>query len=143
MTALEQSHHNDNGRLVLHSTAQYCIYSENKPIILMGDFNIDLLSDENRTLKTSWTDLVTDMGLGQLIGEPTRITESSGTLIDHIYISSELPVSHSVAVKYRVSDHYPIYACFDLKNSNSVKTNYTHKTITYRKHKHLKMWLNF
>ena len=42
------------------------MYSENKPIILMGDFNIDLLSDKNSTLKTSWTDLVTDMGLEQV-----------------------------------------------------------------------------
>ena len=42
-----------------------------------------------------------------------------------------------MAVKYRISDHYPIYACFDLKNINSVKANHTHKTITYRKHKHL------
>ena len=45
------------------------MYSENKPIILMGDFNIDLLCDKNSTLKTSWTDLVTDMGLEQLISE--------------------------------------------------------------------------
>ena len=36
----------------------YRMYSENKPTILMGDINIDLLSEKIDKLKTSWIELL-------------------------------------------------------------------------------------
>ena len=50
-------------------------------IILMGDFNIDGTSCIKK-----WQNLVQLFNLSQLVSEPTRITETSSTLIDHIYI---------------------------------------------------------
>ncbi len=114
----------------------YQMYSENKPTVLMGDTNIDLISDHTDVLKSSWINITTDMELNQIITEPTRTTDSTSTLIDHIYVSPDLPVLHSMVVNYAISDHFPIYAVFDLKNSDNYKKNGTHKTITYRQHKH-------
>ena len=59
-------------------------YSENKGKILLGDFNIDLLPDRNHPHVKSWTDDVTYFELEQIITQPTWITETTSTLIDHI-----------------------------------------------------------
>ena len=61
---------------------------EGKPIILMGDFNIDLLKESHA--KNTWTGMYSTFELKQTVSEPTRITSTSKTLIDHIYISNKL-----------------------------------------------------
>ena len=52
---------------------------ESKEIILLGDFNIDLLKPSK-----SWTDKTETYNLHQLIATPTLVTATSKTLIDHI-----------------------------------------------------------
>ena len=64
----------------------YKIYFENKPTILMGDITIDIMSDKKDKLQESWISLTTNIQLNQIIKEPTRVTNTSETLIDHIYI---------------------------------------------------------
>ena len=68
------------------------IYSENKPTVLIGDVNIAILSDKIDKLKESWISLTTNIQLNQIIREPTRVTNTSETLIDHIYVSDDLPI---------------------------------------------------
>ena len=48
-------------------------------ILMLGDFNFDLL-----TPQPAWQSTTTLVGL-QLIKDPTRITATSETLLDHIY----------------------------------------------------------
>ena len=50
-------------------------------ILVLGDFNIDLLKPHS-----SWDSTITLLGLTQLVKSPTRITQKSATLIDHIYV---------------------------------------------------------
>jgi len=50
-------------------------------ILVLGDFNIDLLKPHS-----SWDSTITLPGLTQLVKSPTKITQTSATLIDHIYI---------------------------------------------------------
>jgi len=52
-------------------------------ILVLGDFNIDLLKPHS-----SWDSTITLLGLTQLVKSPTRITQTSATLIDHIYIQT-------------------------------------------------------
>ncbi len=47
-------------------------YIENKDIILMGDFNIDLLRDDEVAI--TWKDFIDGFSLKQVIEEPTRVT---------------------------------------------------------------------
>ena len=83
-------------------------YGLNDEIIIFGDFNIDLL---NPTSKNRWLDNVTSpLLLNQLISEPTRITNSSRTLIDHIYSSKSDNIAKSGVIKYSLSDHFMIVA---------------------------------
>lgn len=83
-------------------------YGLNDEIIIFGDFNIDLL---NPASKNRWLDNVTSpLLLNQLISEPTRITNSSRTLIDHIYSSKCGNIAKSGVIKYSLSDHFMIVA---------------------------------
>ena len=110
------------------------IYSENKPTIIMGDINIDIMSDKKDRLQESWISLTTDVQLDQIIKEPTRVTNTSETLIDHIYVSDDLPVLYSSPIKYSTSDHFPVFAVFKMTNIDYNKNDGRHKTITYRKY---------
>ena len=52
-------------------------------ILELADFNIDLLKPHS-----SEDSIITLLGLTQLVELPTRITQTSATLIDHIYIQT-------------------------------------------------------
>ena len=52
-------------------------------ILVLGDFNFDLLKPHS-----SWDSTITLLGLTQLVKSPTRITQTSATLIDYIYIQT-------------------------------------------------------
>ena len=66
----------------------------------------------------------------QLVTEPTRVTENSETLIDHVYTNTpENIIDISVPV-LAISDHYPV--CNTRKLSKSFNKGPVHKFITYR-----------
>jgi exonuclease III len=98
---------------------------EGKEIILLGDFNIDLLKTTNQ-----WTTLTNSFNLHQLIKTPTRVTATSQTLIDHIYVSNKNNVIETCVPISAISDHYPICITWSKKGAKIPKTG--HKTITYR-----------
>ena len=60
--------------------------SEGKLVVLLGDFNCDLLQQNSKGNKLQV--ITAEYGLAQLIREPTRATENSSTLID-LFFSSE------------------------------------------------------
>lgn len=94
-------------------------------LILMGDFNIDLTSCTNNR----WMNLIQLFDLSQLISTPTRITQSSSTLIDHIYTSNPEFIIESFVPHYGMSDHFPV--CLSRKvNSKILKAK--HLTKSYR-----------
>lgn len=82
-------------------------------IICMGDFNIDLLNMENYNSK-HFSELLDSVGLCQIIQEPTRIAQSSSTLIDLIIVSDEsLICKCGVRSLYAVSDHELVFCELD------------------------------
>ena len=102
-------------------------------VILLGDFNIDLLP--TAVQKTSWINTFQSYYLNQLIDEPTRITSHSKTLLDHIYVFEDVNVSKSGLLSWAISDHNPIYITINKSNyvTNHDKIKNKHKTISYRK----------
>ena len=89
--------------------------AENKEIIVVGDFNFNILSNEPSSIK--WLEKIEDLGLTQLVMEPTRIKGNSSTLIDHILVSHPNSVSTVKVMKCGNSDHFPI--CMTYKGSIS------------------------
>ena len=53
-------------------------------VILMGDFNIDVTVHSNK----KWRHLIDLFDVSQMIREPTRVTETTSTIIDHVYTSN-------------------------------------------------------
>jgi calcineurin-like phosphoesterase family protein len=85
------------------------IKKTNLTAYLMGDFNVDVLKYKSCSYASNLIDLLFSLGLIQIVNKPTRCTDHSATLIDHIYtnnvhlsdISSYIFISH-------LSDHFPI-----------------------------------
>ena len=85
-----------------------------KEIIVVGDLNCDLLKPDSPEAM-SLLDFCTSVNQTQLIKEPTRVTETSSSLIDIIMTSNvSLVENHGVALSH-ISDHYLIYASLKLK----------------------------
>ena len=79
--------------------------SKNRKIMIMGDFNVDLLTQKD--IDESKVDsFCTNNDVMQLIKEVTR--PKSGTLLDHFYTNVH-NVSESGTIGFRISDHVPIY----------------------------------
>ncbi|XP_062610974.1 uncharacterized protein LOC134272825, partial [Saccostrea cucullata] len=98
---------------------------DDQEIILTGDFNVDLLKDPPQ----SWTSALEEFGLTQLITIPTRITNTSCTLIDHFYTTQPDNICEIQVPPIAISDHYPVCAT---RKSNSMQRKGKHTEIQYR-----------
>jgi len=89
-------------------------YSENKPIVVMGDFNLDAL--KLSSFGSKWSEVCSDLGLEQVIKKPTRVTDKVETLIDHVYVSEDIRLLYQSVIDYGISDHLPVLVKLDMKN---------------------------
>lgn len=62
--------------------------SENKPCVIMGDFNLNLLKFESHNETDSFLNSMLANFFQPHILQPTRITDHSATLIDNIFLNS-------------------------------------------------------
>ena len=85
-----------------------------KQIILGGDFNIDLTKYGTDEISRLLVDLTTRHGFVQVINRPTRITDHSATLIDHIYTNQVHNMITSGVITYDFSDHLGTYVTISL-----------------------------
>lgn len=63
-------------------------------LLITGDFNIDLLRKDKLQVQ-KYIDILTTMDLKQLITKPTRTSQHSSTLIDHIITNMPQRVTHT------------------------------------------------
>ncbi|XP_030759775.1 uncharacterized protein LOC115885127 [Sitophilus oryzae] len=81
-------------------------------VICMGDFNIDLF-DTSNTVVSSYNNILESAALNQIINEPTRISKTGISLIDHIIVSNHIKVSRSGTESLDLSDHEMVFAIFE------------------------------
>ena len=83
---------------------------ENKELILVGDLNYDVnrLAPDPQTHKLH--PLCSLYQLTQVINEPTRITETTSTLIDLILTNKREYISSAGVLHLCISDHSLVYA---------------------------------
>ena len=98
---------------------------QSQEYILLGDFNIDLLKP-NPHWKTA-TELC---NLTQLVETPTRVTNNTTTLIDHIYTTHSKHIAEVCVPTFGCSDHYPVCVTWKKRNVKIPKTG--HKVISFR-----------
>ena len=72
----------------------------------MGDLNRDLLQVNT---ENTWLEYMESFGLEQIVKSPTRITDHSETLIDHIYCNNFSNVLSTKVPILGLSDHFPVF----------------------------------
>ena len=98
------------------STVLDKISKEKKQVILLGDFNINLLSPETDLDSSNFIDTISSFSLKPTINCPTRITDTTETLIDNIIVSETSKfVSGNLTVG--ISDHLPQFTILDVMKS--------------------------
>ena len=84
-----------------------------KSFFLVEDYNINLLQHNVDAHVDDFLNLLLSFSLLPLITKPTRVTESSATLIDNIF-SNLQPFPLSTIVVSDLSDHFPVYTTIPL-----------------------------
>ena len=85
------------------------INKEKKYAIIMGDMNIDLLKFETNECVNRYIEVVFSNGFIPAITKPTRIGETSATLIDHMLCNNFKHQFKSGVIITDVADHFGIY----------------------------------
>ena len=99
-----------------------CMNKENKHLLITGDFNLNLLSSDQVSQPREFLDLIYSSSCIPLISKPTRVTDSSATLIDNIF-TNILPPPKSGILVTDISDHFPVFTHFPL-SKNCPKPDY-------------------
>ena len=100
--------------------------NRSKFVYLCGDFNIDLLKMSSNNNYNMFFDNVISSGFAPKITLPTRICDTSSTLIDNVYTNT-IDKKHTSGILIRpISDHQ-MYFC--MLNENYTKANNAHRYI--------------
>ena len=94
---------------------------ENKNVILLGDFNIDLMHYDSDNNTCNFLDTIMSNSLLPLILRPTRITTHSKTLIDNIFTNIVENEVISGNITCSISDHLSQFAIFKIQIGNKKK----------------------
>ena len=91
---------------------------ENKDIILMGDFNIDILKYDTNNDSAAFLDMVYENFLLPYISLPTRVTPRSQSLINNIFSNIIEDEIISGNITTTISDHYAQFTLFKNKTKS-------------------------
>ena len=101
----------------LNKTLEKLTY-ENKNLVLLGDFNIDLINFNNNTESSDFLETITSNSLMPLILQPTRITSHSKTLIDNIFTNITEKSVKLGNITCSISDHLAQFAILQVQTPN-------------------------
>lgn len=82
-------------------------------IVLLGDININV-KDRNDKITKDYKNTLLSLGLRNTINLPTRITETTDTILDHIITNVNSDCVVSGVITQDVSDHLPICSIVNL-----------------------------
>ena len=105
------------------------INKENKEVYICGDFNFDLLKYETVNHCQEFYNTMASNGYLPHITIPTRITDSTMTIIDNIYTNTFTNNILSGNILAKIADHQPQFISIlrkkpDLKNTKIFKRDY-------------------
>ena len=95
-------------------------------LIITGDFNIDLLSLNNREKYSDYFNQMINNSMMAQISLPTRFSRHRATLIDHIFSRSSTShkCSQSGIILTQISDHLPVFACLERRTTRVKQSKY-------------------
>ena len=99
-----------------------------------GDFSINLLRNENKV--KAYIDMTYSLGAIPLITHPTRVTDNSSSLLDHVCTNNISGETHSYILLDDISDHKPVIVCSDsdlaLKHPKKYEASYVRDTKNFK-----------
>ena len=82
----------------------------NKELILVGNFNINVLDFNESKMAQNFVNLMFRHGLIPTVNKPTRVTRNTATAIDHIITNSVINAEFKAGIiKTVISDHFPVF----------------------------------
>ena len=93
--------------------------------------NIDLLKLNEHWKTGEYVENMFTRGFIPLITKPTRITDHSATLIDHIYTNKTDTNMTSGIITTDISDHFGMLTCFGRARNNNTHIETDTKSRTY------------
>lgn len=105
------------------------------PVVILGDYNIDLLQIRNVSMFREFFDTIISNGFIPQITFPTRIADTangrSATLIDNILLRMCSPAVHSISgiLTSKISDHFGYFMSIDLLELDSSNSDCKQKFI--------------
>ena len=121
---------------------------ENKDVYISGDFNVDLLKMDNNTSYQDFYSILTSHSYLPLIVNPTRVTNTSATVIDNIFTNCFDYNQTSGNILITISEHFPQFASIlrkkvDLKSTHIYQRNYAKfSTEAFREDIAIQNWEN-
>ena len=91
---------------------------------IMGDFNLDLIQIGSNTKVDSFMDMLLSFYMQPIIDSPTRITETTATLLDNIFTNANT-LDNSGILLSDISDHLPVFAIFPFYNDVKKRSSFT------------------
>ena len=101
---------------------------ERKDCIVLGDFNIDLNKVDSCNFASEFLETFVLYSYEPLINNCTRITETSRSLIDNIFVNSACNFSSGTIV-CDISDHFPVFSFLTYSFTLRSESNYIDKRI--------------
>ena len=107
------------------------IYSEkNIPILLLGDINIDVLENDERS--KTYVNVLSSVGCKNWVEVPTCFSDSSRSCVDHIITNLEPnELAHGV-LDETPTDHVPIFAIYKVGNFSYKKQSEEEDSLKWR-----------
>ena len=88
-------------------------------VLVLGDLNENLLKYNEDKQTSEYLDMLLNLGFMPIIAKPTRITDHTATLIDHIYTNTPEKLIRSGLCLADISDHLPVFCTM----ANTLPTN--------------------
>ena len=101
--------HNDNESFEDAFVNEIKSFKANQNYVVLGDYNINYDKVMLSRATADYINHIASLGCIQLIDMPTRFSQTSNTVIDHIYVNSSI-LNHVIPfiIYEDISDHLPI-----------------------------------
>ena len=88
--------------------------NESEFILLQRDFNVDLSTNSRSPSRQMLNNFSRQLHLDQVITQPTRITETSQTMIDLIFVNNSHRIVRNGVIPCSLSDHSLVFCVFKI-----------------------------
>ena len=87
---------------------------------IFGDFNYDLAKSNENSHVSDFIEVMLNHNFCSIINKPTRITDTSATVLDHIWTNAYTNPIKSGIVLHSVSNHLSVFMCADKSKATSL-----------------------